>query len=172
MQKEGRTKNLGALLRPLYLNANIIYSEALNYVRKGHWKREIKGGTLQKLREQGYDLVTSIVTRMEIIQRLQREENLHRDLAREVYHSILNEQGIMEITGIHKHVELNDPYLDSIGSSNLDFKDAIHLTIAKKLGIPVCTHDKKVRQNFSQHEEKSRFYERVFKPEELIQPRK
>jgi len=39
------------LQNPLYLNANLIYSEALNYLKKDHWQREIKTGTLSKLRQ-------------------------------------------------------------------------------------------------------------------------
>lgn len=172
--KRGRkqTRNLKPLKNPLYLNANLIYSEALNYIRKNHWKRNIKTGTLLKLKEEGFGLVTSILTRMEVIQRLNREEGINIQEARIVYHTILNEHGIMEITGIDKHIALNDPYIDFIGASNLDFKDALHLTIAKRLNIPLCTHDKKLRGEFSQHEEKSKFYENVFKPQELIKPRK
>ncbi len=171
-RKEVIPRYFAALKNPLYLNANIIYSEALNYIRQEHWKRKIKGGTIGKLRQEGFDLTTSILTRMEVIQRLNREENIPLGKAREVYHAILGDNQIVEITGIHKHIELNDPYLDNLVASNLDFKDALHLTIAKKLNMPVCTHDKKIRGEFSQQAEKSRFYERVFKPEELIKPRR
>jgi len=56
------------LKKPLYLNANLIYSEALNFIQKEHWSRSIRTGTLSKLRESGYDLVTSTLTRMEVVQ--------------------------------------------------------------------------------------------------------
>ncbi len=165
-------EQLRRLKNPLYLNANLVYSEALNDIKKGHWKREIKTGTLIKLKEAGYHLVTSILTRMEVIQRLCREENLNPSKAREVYSSVINNHGIIEITGIDNHVILNDPFIDGVGVSNLDFKDAIHLTIAKKLNLPVCTHDKKEKDNFSQQGEKSKFYDFVYKPEELIKRKK
>lgn len=162
-------KNLN---NPLYLNANIIYSEALNYIKKPNWKRNIKTGTIPKLKREGYGLVTSILTRMEVLQRLCSEENLNSQKAREIFHSIINDHKILEITAIDEHIKLNDAYIDKIGTSNLDFKDALHLTIAQKLDMPVCTHDKKARGNFSQHEEKSKFHNQVFKPQELIKPRK
>ena len=166
-----KKRALQQLEKPLYLNANLIYSEALNSIKKQEWKREIKSGTLTKLKTEGFSLVTSILTRMEVIQRLCREENLSLEKARVTYNSILNEQKIMEITSIENHTPLNDAFIDQIAASNLDFKDALHLQIAKKLGIPVCTHDKKERENFSQHPEKSKFYDSVFKPQELIKPK-
>lgn len=162
-------KNLG---NPLYLNANLVYSEALNTIKKPEWKRNIKAGTLNKLKEEGYQLVTSIFTRMEVIQRLCREENKKPSEARKIYHSIIGDNEIAEIVSIGDKVILTNDFIDSIACSNLDFKDAIHLTIAKKLDIPLCTHDKKLRGDFSTHGDKVKFYPKVYKPQELIKPKK
>ncbi|MCK5282405.1 MAG: hypothetical protein KAK00_03270 [Nanoarchaeota archaeon] len=47
-----------------------------------------------------------------------------------------------------------------------------YFTIAKKLKIPLCTHDKKLRGDFSNHEDKVAFYPKVYKPQEIIKPKK
>ena len=108
---------------------------------------------------------------MEIIQRLCIEENKKIQQARRIYLEVLSSHGIAEILADDK-VKLTADFLDHIACSNLDFKDAIHLGIAKKLGISLCTHDKKVRGDFSSHDDKKRFYSNVFKPQELIKPKK
>jgi predicted nucleic acid-binding protein len=105
---------------------------------------------------------------MEVIQRLSLEENLPLRQARTTYNEILNKFQILELTAIWKYAPLTDYLIDTLATSNLDFKDALHLSIAKKWKIPLCTHDKKMRKNFSNHEEKIKFYEKVFKPEELL----
>ncbi len=168
MQKEVKLRRIK---NPIYLNANLIYSEALNAIQKEHWKRDIKAGTLHKLRAEGYNLVTSILTRMEVIQRLNLEESTSFEQARHLYQDIIQKHGVVEITNIHNHIPLTDAFIDEIASSRLDFKDALHLAIAKKLSIPLCTHDKKMKEPFPQHQNKSKFYELVYKPEELIKPR-
>ncbi len=157
---------------PLYLNAMLIYSEALNRIKKPTWNRIIKAGTLGKLKSSRYNLTTSILTRMEIMQRLCRDENKQPGKARKIYLEILNDFEIYEITSIHELVNLTPDFIDSIGCTNLDFKDALHLEIAKRLNISLCTHDKKIKGNFSQQGDKIKFYERVYKPEELIIPKK
>ncbi len=159
---------LAELQNPLYLNANLIYSEALNYLQKDHWQREIKTGTLRKLREKGYHLVTSILTRMEVLQRLHLEENINPEKAREVYHAVLSDFQVLEIAGLDNFISLNDPFLDQVASLNLRFQDALHLLLAKRLDIPLCTHDKKILKNFSQHQQKVKFYTNVYKPEEIL----
>ncbi|HIJ11275.1 TPA: PIN domain-containing protein [Candidatus Woesearchaeota archaeon] len=164
----GRRKLHGLSERSLYLNANLIYSEALNCIRKENWKRNIRTGTLPKLRQEGYKLVTSILTRMEVMQRLTREENLPINLARKIYFEVLLTFSIYEITSLDKVILLHNSLIDKLATSNLDFKDALHLLIAKYQQIPLCTHDKKLRGNFSNHETKTRFYEEVYKPQELI----
>ncbi len=156
------------LQNPLYLNANLIYSESLNYLKKDHWQREIKTGTLSKLRQKGYHLTTSILTRMEVLQRLHLEENLNHEKCRQTYVAVLNDFQIVEITGIDNLLSLNDALLDHLGTLNLRLQDALHLLLAKKLNIPLCTHDKKLLQNFSQHLQKTRFYDRVYKPEDIL----
>lgn len=162
------SRKLAKLTTPLYLNANLIYSEVLNNLQKEHWQREIKTGTLWKLREKGYHLVTSILTRMEVIQRMHWEENINLEQCREMYLTILENFQIVEITAIDRFIILNDPFLDHIGTLNLKLQDALHLLLAKKLDIPLCTHDKKILKNFSQHQQKIRFYNRVYKPEDIL----
>lgn len=164
-------KGYGHLKKPLYLNANLIYSESLNLIKLPHWKRNIKTGTLNKLSSEGYQFVTSVLTRMEVLQRLCRAENMTTSEARKIYQNVLNKNGIAEILA-DDNVKLTADFLDKIGCSKLDFKDAIHLTIAKKLKIPLCTHDKKFRGDFSRHDDKKRFYSKVYKPQELIKPKK
>lgn len=159
---------LPELKNSLYLNANLVYSEALNYLQKEYWQREIKTGTLAKLREKGYHLVTSIFTRMEVIQRLHLEENSNPEKSRDIYNQILGDFHILEITAVEDFITLNDPFLDQVGTLNLKLQDALHLVLAKKLDIPLCTHDKKVLKNFSQHPQKVKFYHRVYKPEEVL----
>ncbi len=172
-KKGGKEKRfLRNIKMPLYLNANLVYGEALNRIKKPNWKRNIKAGTLAKLQNEGYSLVTSILTRMEVIQRLCREENKKVEYARRTYHRILEDYKIVEITSIDKHVNLSDALIDRIATSRIDFKDSIHLRVAERLKIPVCTHDKKLRDGFSQHDKKMRWYGRVFKPHELIKPKK
>ena len=162
-------RGYGHLENPLYLNANLVYSEALKDIRKPHWNRDIKTGILEELMKKGYHLVTSVLTRMEVIQRLSIEENIRLNKAREVYQSILNKHQILEITSIHHIVHINDAFIDKLATSNLEFRDALHLAIAKSLRIPLCTHDKKIRGNFSNHEQKTRFYDEVFKPQDLLE---
>lgn len=165
-------RGLGNLSNPLYLNANLIYSESLNFIEKEGWKDKIKtGGTLTKLNDSGYNLVSSVLTRMEVTQRLNREKSLSIDKARKVYNSILHHHKILEIANTHDHVSLTAAMLEEVMCSNLDLKDALHLSVAKSLDIPLCTHDKKLRGNYSQHDEKKSYYEKVFKPEELIKPK-
>ena len=157
----------------LYLNANLIYSETLNFIEKENWKSKIKtGGTLTKLNKEGYNLVTSVLTRMEVVQRLNREKGLSVEKARKIYLSILDHHKVLEIIDTHNHISLTAAMLEEVMCSNLDLKDALHLSVAKSLDIPLCTHDKKIRGNYSQHTEKKSYYEKVFKPEELIKPTK
>lgn len=73
--------------KPLYLNANLVYSETLKLIRKN--PRNIKTGTLLKLKEEGYNLITSILTRMEVMQNLKKEENLNNKKARISYNPCL-----------------------------------------------------------------------------------
>ena len=167
MKPKPLRKDYQYLTNPLYLNANLLYGEGLFQIRKKHWKRKIKIGTLRKLLKK-YHLVTSILTRMEFIQRLSIEENIPLATVRKIYHAIIEEYRILEITGIDKYVNLTDCFIDSLATSNLGFKDAIHLQIAKQCRIPLCTHDKKMKKNFSNHEHKSKFYSEVYKPQELI----
>ncbi|MFH1972982.1 MAG: hypothetical protein ABIJ18_05915 [archaeon] len=153
----------------LYLNANILYGEVLNYIQKPEWKIKIKTqGTLNKLKKEGYCLVTSVLTRMEIVQRLRREQHKTSKEARSLYYTIIQDYTITEIAGLHHIMNLSDAFLDDISKRNIDFKDALHLKIAEILSIPVCTHDKKIRKGFSQHKDKEKYYSEVYKPEDLI----
>ena len=134
-------RGYGALKNPVYLNANLIYSEALNF---------LKG-------------------RKEVIQNLRLNNSLNIDKARKIYKGILERYKILEITGLDKKCSLTDAFMDGIAKRNLTFKDALHLTVARNHNdMPVCTHDKKMRGDYGQHSDKKKFYEYVYKPEELI----
>ena len=164
-KKKNTKRNVLHLGNPLYLNANLIYSAVINKIR------EKEGRTLSKLRKQ-YGLSTSILTRFEVIQRLRLKHGKNIDEAREMYNSILTDYEIVEISSIHKYPILTDDFLDKLASSNLGFRDALHLCIAKKHGMKVCTHDKKMLKNYSQHGDKAKFYNQVYKPQDLIETKK
>lgn len=169
MGNSKRGKKLRRLAKPLYLNANLIYGECLNFLQKPGWKTKIKTqGTFTKLKTEGYQLVTSVLTRMEVMQRLRKERSLTPTRGRRLYQKVCDSHKIVELMELHEHVSLTPDLCDHIGTSTLDFKDALHLLFAKKLGIPVCTHDKKANAGWSLHPVKSRFYDKVFKPGQLI----
>ena|SRR3989338_3436136 len=108
-----RLKRLGNPNNPLYLNANLIYSESLNFLEKKDWINQIKtGGTLTKLNREGYNLVTSVLTRMEVVQRLNREKGLPIKKSREIYHSVLNHHKIFEIANTQDHISLTAAMLE------------------------------------------------------------
>lgn len=167
--RKSKDKDIRKLKNPLYLNANLIYSEAKQLLTNPNWKFQIKtGGTLKKLRDCEFRLVISNLTRMEVMQQLRKRDNLTPKRAREVFDEVLKNQKIIELTSLHNSVILTPDLLNRIANTTLDFKDALHLQFAKKHNIPLCTHDKKMKENWSQHPEKGKFYEHVYKPEELI----
>ena len=92
--------------------------------------------------------------------------------SRALYRKVLDLNEIIETVSLDEKVPLTNSFIDSVGCSNVDFKDAIHLMIAKKLRMPLCTHDKKLRGEFSTHSDKAGFYGEIYKPEELIKPKK
>lgn len=72
--------------RPLYLNANLIFSECLNLIQKPWWKSHIKNnGTLRKLSDKGYNFFCSTLTRSEVIQKLKLEKGIPLKKARGVF---------------------------------------------------------------------------------------
>ena len=155
-------------MRLLYVNANILYGECLKQLEHASWKRKIKVGIVASLRQKGFVLFTSILTKMEIIQRLVREENCSLLQAREIYNSYLEQYKIHQINSLNKFNLLTNTFIDVVLSSNLDFKDALHLKIAAQRNLIVVTHDKKFRKSFSQHKDKLKFYSEVCKPEDLL----
>src|SRR5690606_18216794 len=130
--------------------------------------RNIKVGILELLKEKNYLFITSILTKMEIMRRLIREEQLKIDKAREIYEHITNKFNIQQIESLNKKNLLTNTFIDLVIKSNLDFKDALHLEIASKQKLIVVTHDKKFIKNASIHKDKLKFYSKVVKPEELI----
>ena len=152
----------------LYLNANIIYGECLNIISNNKWKRNIKNNVINKLKSCEYKLTTSVLTKMEIMQRLIREESCTVKKARNAYFKVLNKYNIAQLSSLNKKNLLTNSFIDFVASSNLDFKDALHLEIASKYGFIVVTHDKKFRKNFSKHQDKLKFYNSVVKPEDLF----
>ena len=152
----------------LYLNANILYGECLLLLSKNKWTRNIKTKVIRLLLETNYNLATFILTRTEIIQRLVREESCSANKARKIYNEITEKYEIVQISSLNKKNLLTNEFMDRIAVSNLDFKDALHLDIASKAKIPIVTHDKKFRRNYSKHKDKLKFYSEVFKPEELL----
>ena len=171
-KKKQRNSGISTKKQLLYLNANLVYGETLKLVKNNSWKRKIKSGTIIKLKKEGYNLITSVLTRMEVMQNLRKRENISVIKARKVYQQVLEQFDIAEIIDVNNHIILNASYLDSIAKTRLDFKDALHITIAKKLKVPLCTHDRKAKEKSIQHEAKKEFYKEVYKPEELIKPKK
>ena len=155
-------------MRLLYLNANILYGECLKQIEGRRWKRSIKTGVCKSLNKQGNCLFTSILTKLEIVQRLVREENCSLTQARSLYELILNTFDITQISSLNKLNLMTNTFVDIVLSSNLDFKDALHLTIASRRNLTIVTHDKKFRQGYSQHRDKLKFYSEVCKPEDLL----
>lgn len=150
----------------LYLNANIIYGECLSLVSSTKRKKKIRANILEKLKSYNYKLTTSVLTKLEIMQRLIRDESCSIVKARNAYFRIMTEYNITQISSLNKKNLLTNTFIDSVASSNLDFKDALHLDIASKYGFVVVTHDKKFKKSFSKHKDK--FYNSVVKPEELF----
>lgn len=146
------------LKNPLYLNANIIYSEAIRIIKKK------KNSVIKKLK--GYDLVTSILTKYEVIQNLRLNRSISYDKARSLFHHILKEYNITLISSIHKLHIMTDDFIDKLSKTNLGFKDSVHVMIAKNFSMPLCTHDKKLA--ISKIRDKEILYDQLFKPEELF----
>ncbi len=62
MSKKGsRLRTTLNLKKPLYLNANLIYSELVGRLK------DKKGSTLTKLKAEGYTLVSSSLVKMEVV---------------------------------------------------------------------------------------------------------
>ena len=157
----------GSLKKPLYLNANIIFSVAYCTIHKKNHS------TLSKLRESGYRLVTSIITRYEVVKNLTKDirTKLNPTQARNLYFKILNDEEIMEITALHNLNILTDDFLERMINAKITFKDGLHLETARRYKeVPVCTHDKHMKEG-STHEAKKKFYRKVHKPSELILPK-
>lgn len=156
----------GSLKSPLYLNANIIFSTSYCKLKKK------PHSTLGKLKESGYQLVTSVITKYEVINNLMVDSRTKLSLqqARGLYRDVIEEFQILEITALHTINILTDDFMDRMIKSNITFRDGLHLEIAKLYKkTPVCTHDKHMKQS-SSHEDKKKFYNKVYKPSELIKP--
>ena len=152
----------------IYINANLVYGECLKFISKKKWGRNIKTGALDVLRSRNYLFITSILTKMEVIQRLIREEQVDLVRGREVYEVITKKFKIQQISSLNKKNLLTNTFIDLVIRTNLDFKDALHLEIASKRKLIVVTHDKKFIKNASKHEDKQKFYSKVVKPEKLF----
>ena len=147
------------LEKAIYLNANIIYSEAVSRVKNK------KNTTLLRLKAHGYDLFSSVLVRMEVIQNLRKHWNLSIDQSRYLYNSIIRELDITEL--LVNTVHLTADFLDTIARTRLSLKDAIHLELAHNFQLKVCSHDIKMKAE-SIYEDKKRYYDNIFKPEELM----
>ena len=169
------TKNISfpALGQRLYLNANLVLSDIIARIKqKKGWENNQQAGTLKKLREEGYRLVTSSLTTMEVTKNLLHKfDELNVKKARAHYANCLNIYKITELN-VQKDLKLTPALLTKIATSNLELKDALHLTFCKHLKIKMCTHDKKMKNNWSQQKTKEQFYSEVYKPEELITQKK
>lgn len=92
--------------------------------------------------------------------------------ARNVYEAIREEYQILGISSLDTMSILTNDFMDRMIKSKLTFKDGLHLEIARIYNkTPVCTHDKHMKDS-STHEDKKKFYSKVFKPSELISPKK
>lgn len=67
-----------------------------------------------------------------------------------------------------KYLSLSDNLLDTIAKTPIDFTDALYILLAKKLKIPLVTHDKKMLRSYSTHYGKEKLYSLVFKPQDLL----
>ncbi|MEK6959960.1 MAG: hypothetical protein AABX47_02220 [Nanoarchaeota archaeon] len=91
------------------------------------------------------------------------------DKSRDIYGRIIEDYAIGEIS-VHTHITLTPDYLDNLARTKLSLNDAIHLDIARSLDIPVCSHETRWKDQAC-YENKERYYEKIYKPSELIQPR-
>ncbi len=155
-------------MKLIYINANLVYGECLKVLSQKNWKRIIKTGVLDLLREKQFLFITSILTKMEVMQRLIREEQVELDKARKLYSLVTRTYNIQQISSLNKKNLLTNTFIDLVIKSNLDFKDALHLEIASKQKLIVVTHDKKFIRYASKHKDKLKFYSQVVKPEELL----
>src|SRR3989344_6771443 len=80
-KSECRIKKGSAVLNnPLYLNANLIFSMAFQWL-KPRKQNEKKSGTIIKLQEDGYQLVTSMLTKYETVKNLSNDGRLNINLS-------------------------------------------------------------------------------------------
>lgn len=134
---------------------------------------EKKGGTIVKLREDGYQLVTSMLTKYETVKNLSNDPRLKISLseANSLFDKLMNEYNIVVITSLDKKGILTDYFFTRLMKSDLLLSDALHIEIASRWGMKVCTHDKKMVKS-SAHLDKEKFYQHVYKANELIKSRK
>ena len=161
-------KNARKPSKPLYLNANLIFSECLNLIQKPWWRSHIKtNGTLNKLLDKGYSFFCSTLTRSEIIQKLKLEKGIQLKDSRFAFKQVLETYKIYVLANISKEIHLTDEFFDTFGKNNLTLGDYFHVRICKAYNLPICTHDKKLIK-YCKHSEKIKLYNDVYKPEELL----
>lgn len=151
------------LKNPLYLNANIVYSEAYCRVNRR------PNSTLKKLSEEGYTLVVSTLVRFEIVKNLRNNYGMTHFQSRRLYFEILNDYSIVELN-VENHVSLNEAYIDKLSKTEVSFKDAIHLDIARSAKMLVCSHDTKMKKG-TNYDDKKKYYSEVYKAQDLIKPK-
>lgn len=172
-KNECRIKKGSAILNnPLYLNANLIFSMAFQWL-KPKKPNEKKSGTITKLQEEGYQLVTSMLTKYETVKNLSNDGRLKISLseANSLFDRLMNEYNIVVIASLDKKGILTDDFFTRLMKSDLLLNDALHIEIASRWSMKVCTHDKKMVKSSTQAD-KEKFYQHVYKADDLIKSRK
>ncbi len=136
-------------------------ANAYNYLSKHNWKRKIKAGIAQRLLDSGFRLVTSILTKTEILKQLIQKENCSISLARTIFQDVLDRFQIVLIASLNKRNLLTNTFMDIVAVSNLGCT-----SVASKSKLTVVTHDKKFYK--ASHNDKMKFYSDVVKPSELL----
>ena len=172
-RNECRIKKGSAVLNnPLYLNANLIFSMAFQWLNPKKPNGQ-KNGTIMKLQEDGYQLVTSMLTKYETVKNLSNDRRLRINLseANSLFDKLMNEYSIVVIASLDKKGILTDDFFTRLMKSDLLLNDALHIEIASRWGMKVCTHDKKMVKS-SAHADKEKFYQHVYKANDLIKSRR
>lgn len=133
---------------PIYIDANILLGHARKRARKDRTKykrkTEIKTGVLENLHQE-YLLITSILTRYEVIKNLIKTENINLKEARKIYNSILEDFKIMELTVDKRKksgLRITYNFIEDILKAGVSFKDGIHILFALHYKLHMVTGNK------------------------------
>lgn len=127
----------------IYIDSNIIMAEGRRLIKID--KKKINGrkeGTISRLSEK-YRLLTSILSKLEVIKNLKEKEQIPLSKARSTYFKIINSFKIVEVTFIDFNPIITHHFIEDLLKANIDLKDGIHIKVAEKCKLTMVTGDKK-----------------------------